>query len=502
MKKVVGMIGFFYCAVSNAGLIAEEKSDDSKNVTVKLVRTEENDKRPLLKPVSPVMNNEIIQKTFQADSLPVVGETVKKNRERKMVPSTVVPEQNHIELSVYPNNYCMIVDRRILRVKRGINKVRFEDIIPCDHKSITLRTPNRGKITVQHYHYNAPIKNFDELLRKSTGEKVSYNEEDTALMHCIAQAGTQMVIVDGDKNSCVVLPSTEVRKISGETIRSMNSLDVVFESKNSEDVEVELCYIVPAITQGHAYDVDVFEKLDRVDVCSKCVINNATPISIKNASVVVKQEVFADNGGGINIIGSKHEVRLPNVDLPKHAETVCAFYHKNMKHSVTYRVKISQDDLEFSHQDAQGKFLVVNNLITLENMGQHVVRSKDFENSSVNVYYRQGDSRDFCGRFKLSSMQKYGNDWKLEIGEAGDVTARYQRTDRNNSVKNQCDYGFKISLQNNKAEDVSVNFVVDMDLGKYKILRSNLEQNNGEWMIPLKANESKELQVRIRVNKQ
>lgn len=473
---------------TNVEVKKETSSEENNKVLVHEIKTENKD------------FNSLVAKSFHPDNVPLLQENKNNKVEKKEQPLVVIPNQDKIKITVdYLHNCCMVTDIRTVKAKRGLNKVRFEGVIPCDTSTIILRTPNKGRISVRNYTYNPPINRQDELFRKLEGEVIVEQQDKRKVALCVPNKSASLVI-SSDKNNKYFIRSdgSEIfpSGISCAAIDAMYSLDVFFDSDNSEEIEVEICYTTSAIAQHCAYDIDIFEKFDRIDVYAKSILDNLTGVDIKNAIVSTKKSFL-----GNLIVGLQNDISVNDVNLPGYGQTVGVFPYRNAQHSIMYRVKISQNDLENSHRDSDKNYInfTVRNLIILENLGKNITTSKAFENSFVNVYYRQGDSRELCNRFKLSDMQS--QDWGLEIGETSDIVAKYQRIDRTESAKNQFDYGFKISLQNNKTEDVSVNVFIDIDAEKYKILRSNIEQHNGEWIIPLSAGESKELQIRMRVEK-
>lgn len=438
-------------------------------------------------------------KVFHPENALILKENENAKVIKNEIPLTIVPPQDRIKITVdYLHNCCMITDVRTIKAKRGLNKVRFEKIVPCDISSVALRTPNKGKIRVRSYTYNPPINSSNEWLRKIEGESVGEQGNQRKIVLCISDDHSPMVITSNKSNKHFVRSqgveffSTPV---SCAAIEAMYSLDVSFESDTTEEVELEICYTTSAITQQCAYDVDIFEKFDRVDIRAKSILSNDSGIDLKNAIVAINKKFL-----GNLIVGLQDDMTLDNVNLLKYGQTVCVFPYRNAQHSIMYRVKISQNDLENFSRNSVDKALsslIVRNLITLENVGKDILNT--FDDTFVNVYYRQGDCRKLCNKFKLSDV--HDRDWILEIGETNDITAQYQKIDRAENTKNQLDYGFKIILKNNKTEDVDVNVFIDIDSEKYKVLRSNIEQRNGEWIVPLKAGESKELQIRMRVEK-
>lgn len=473
-----------------AEITTTESSKKSSKIVVQEIKTESRD------------FPSFVAKTFHADSVPNFQENKNVKVEKKEIPLVAVPHQDRTKIAVdYLHNCCMVTDTRTIKAKRGLNKIRFERIIPCDISSVTLRTPSKGKINVRSYSYNPPISSYNELLHKFEGESVGDRNDKRKIALCMPLDKYSSMVISSNKSSEYFARYQGAEffsaTVSCAAIDAMYSLDVLFESDTTEEIELEICYTTSAITQQCAYDVDIFEKLDRVDVYAKSILDNTTGIDIKNAIISVKKDFL-----GNLVIGLQNDIRIDGVNLSKYNQAVCVFPCRNAQHSVTYRAKISQNDLEMPNRDPLDKnpvSLTVKNLVTLDNIGKNVAKSKEFEDSLVSVYYRQGESRELCNQFKLSDVRE--RDWTLEIGETGDIIAKYQRIDRTESAKNQLDYGFKVSLQNNKAEDASVNVFIDIDTEKYKILRSNIEPRNGEWIIPLKAGESKELQIRMRVEK-
>jgi hypothetical protein len=281
-----------------------------------------------------------------------------------------------------------------------------------------------------------------------------------------------------------------------------NSLYLSFESSDFEPLELEINYLAQNIYWKHIYLIDVFEKLNRVDIFSEAFLTNNTDFDLENVNIAF--DSFApslspsrDDGTLKAPSDSARYDYARNLSLKKNSTIMCMLRSvKEQKPKLEYIIKIPAETLK----SAVVREIFAGNLLVLENakkMGIDV----DFGDSELLVFHRQNNEPKFLGKHILSSFAKDGA-LVFEIGVAKDVVAQAQQTDFRKLSDKQSEYGVRVNVQNNQSKEADVLIVAETDL-TWKVTKKNFEMQNDakpSWKLNLKPNESKELHFRIRID--
>ena len=518
MKKVIKSIvfvgalsgiGCFYC---NAGTTKEEV--ENKPTQIQLDKTKQGDTQIKSDSIASLITQtqgnpqqNILRKIFQSDALPTSKSVTQNNASNGKKSVAIIPGQDRSTIAIYPDGKCVVTDTRIVPVKQGSNNVRLLDLIAGDPISVTFRTPKKGSIILNKYCFNiiddiefynknnAEPRGFNavrnKILDRAVGHDVwvrkNENPKELRKMKLIKSGNSSGMSFCENDNHYEFVEYYELQGISKDVIDvCQNFINATFNSDVADDVEIEISYLSPFITCEYAYDIDIFDKLDRIDVASKYIIKNNSSNDVKNTNVIIKQ----------------NDLKFSDVDIDSKSSTACVKHEKNTAHSIRYGINLSKYDLDKCSTDTKEKTnLTVCNLITFSKKQRKTFGFNESSDAHIIVYRRHGEDRNLYKQFKLSEMIKNGDDWNIEVGEADGVTAKCQVIDRNNNLKDQIDYSIRITLQNDRMEDVELCVNIDEDQNKYSVLKSNIGESNNTWNIQLKPSETKELQIKLRIKK-
>lgn len=429
----------------------------------------------------------------------VERQTVSKKRN-----TAVVPGQGKVSINMYPNKHCVVTDRRIVHVKKGINHIIFEDLLPgVQDESITFSTPKKGAISVRNYTYlDGNYFSKSNILRRSIGETVTFKTVvdrgqgeivEGKVLHFAQNEKATLVAIQAGKRCYMVSPDDVISLGSDSFLHNQSRLDVVFHSNDTDDIEVVIAYSVSEnkINLIPQSSIEIFDGLSRFDIDLKLVVLNNTASDI-SACILIKSDDIEKSMTKPSTIS-----RIDHVTVPKWGKTVCVTQQQNLKYLQSYCAKIDNSNLV----NNKASDLKVKNLITLEGAWKGPISSLGNTDSKINICYRNGEERDFGGQLNLADII-CGDDLRFEIGETNKVIAKCQQTDRRSVSRDQYEYGMRVSLQNNTGNDTVISIAIDLDGRKYRIIKSSIEQDNGAWLVQLKPNELKEFYFKVRVNEQ
>ncbi|MDR2157693.1 MAG: hypothetical protein LBO02_00010 [Holosporaceae bacterium] len=450
------------------------------------------------------------------DSVPsiVKREKIEKNEKtsiRIKSGQVAISSAGSISLTCYKSGICQVKDARSIATSPGINEIIIEGLYPgLMEESLSFRTPKKGKISILSYKFNKKDLSREGLLLSSIGGDVFFRQtgsdrlEKGKLLSINKEKETSLIVVESDRK-CFLIPIDQCVAVDEKTLtyRRQNSLYLSFESSDSENVDLEINYLTPDIYWKHICLIDVFEKLDRVDIFSEAFLMNNTDFDLKNVNVIF--DSFAPSFSHPN--QDDKPLKAPgdsakcsyarNLSLKKNSNLMCMLRSvKEQKPKLEYIVKIPAEIL---NSDVV-KEVPVGNLLIVEN-AQKMGIDVDFRDSELLIFCRQNNEPKFLGRHILSSFAKDGA-FIFEIGVAKEVLAQVQQTDFRKLSEKQSEYGVRVNIQNNQSKESDVVVVVETDLA-CKVTKKNFELQNDakpSWKLNLKPNESKELHFRIRID--
>ena len=418
-----------------------------------------------------------------------------------------------VSFMCYKSGLCLVKDTRSIKVQSGINEIEFDKL--CSgliYESLNLRTPKRGKITVLNYTFNKKDISRYSLFLSSVGNEIYYTLSDSKMekgkLLGISKEENEFYAVINSDSRCFSIPLSRCMAINEKDLQiGSNSLKVLFDASEQDDIDLQISYLIDSIRWKHICLVEVFEKLDRVDISSQALLQNNTDLDFDNISVTFNSSSPNMSADNYNLNTSELESENQeshlynrNLTIKKNSQVMCILKSvKSLKPILEHIVKIPLTSIESSLSKEID--LPVMNLLTIENTKSSGI-DVNFHDSEALIFRRINGERSFVGKQALSSI-KSGDNFVFEIGNAPDIIATVQQTDVKKLSERSVEYGVRVFLKNNKMTDVSTLVLVDIDTS-WHITKRNFEMQKSEkplWRLELKPNEVKELHFRVRMNR-
>ncbi|MDR2681846.1 MAG: DUF4139 domain-containing protein [Holosporaceae bacterium] len=413
--------------------------------------------------------------------------------------------QKDISLICYKSGVCLVKDRRSIKTQSGLNKVIFQEIDPMVNvESINFRTPKKGKIRVANFVFNRQDLSRYNLFQRAINEEIFFQLTESGkiekgtLLSLSKENDFHHAIVKSD-GRCVIMPLSSCIAVGESTMKQVgqNSLDLQFEVDEADDIDIEISYLTPNIHWKHVCLVDVFEKMDRVDIVSQALIENDSDYDLDNVDIVFDTSIPSLNHEEKSAYIEPKSVLSykRKLSVKKNSSSMCVLkLAKEIKPVMEHIMRIPFDVINGSTKETS---ISVKNLLVIENMTALGIGA-DFHDSEVLLFSRMQGERTFLGKRKLSSVTK-GEDFVFEIGNTSGITGNVRLTDTRRLSEKNVENWVRVLVKNDKTTDVTVSIVIDVD-GSWRISRENLEMQKSDkplWRLALKPNETKELHFRM-----
>jgi len=440
-------------------------------------------------------------KVAHNDSVPSI---IKKERKEDSTTTanatqSVVKNKKSISLACYKNGICQVRDVRTINVLPGQNKIIIEDLYPgLMEESLKFQIFNNEKISVVNAQFNKKDLSKETLLLSSIDCDIFYKSEGKVESGKLLNITDSCAVIEKD-HKCFFIPLEQCMAVNENVLQNNgnNSLHLLIESQEAFTADLEICYLTPNINWKHICLVDVFEKLDRVDISSKAFLKNETDFDFENVSVVFNSFSPSSDKILISSNSSEEQSYAHNISLRKNSAITCLL--KSIKKQNPKLEYVMEIPIKVLSNDAV-QDLSVRNLLIIEEISKLGISRQSEDNSGeLFVYYQTNNNvQSFLGKHLLASFVK-DNNLILEFGATDDIIAQIQRTDFRKISDKQSEYGIKINLRNNKLTEVVIAIMVDE---KCEITKKNFDlQIVGQSQkLSIKPNESKELHLRMRVS--
>lgn len=434
--------------------------------------------------------------------------------------SILTPPQNSksnasVTLTCYKNGICLVRDVRYVPVVAGINKVNFPGIYRGLIKdSLNFRSIKQGKLVILDYKLNEQDTSRHNLFASAVGNTVYYRLDNQKIekgkLIGLSKEKNETFVTIETENKCFIIPISCCLAVDNNICQRIasNSVDVTFESKTSDNSEIEISYLTKNIHWKHLCVIDVFEKLDRVDIFSKALLINESGYDLKNINVIFSTTSpnFEKIQKETNVVFEKNhssnlkalEFSQNNLNAPKGASLICMLKAaKEIKPKLEYIVKIPNFVFKESFSDA--KNIAVGNLLIIEN-AKSLDLGKSLHDSEALIFKRTNEKVHFLGTQMISSLKK-DDDMVFEIGTTSDIAAKIEQTDVRKLSEQQAEYAIRVHLKNYKKTEAMAVIIADVH-SPWSIAKKHVDMRPGakpSWYIKLKPEESKELHFRIRI---
>ncbi|MDR1362399.1 MAG: hypothetical protein LBJ16_04270 [Holosporaceae bacterium] len=426
-----------------------------------------------------------------------------------------------ISLICYMNGVCLVRDRRPITTISGPNKFTFDNLYAgLDRASVNFCTPKKGKIIVQNFTINENAPSRLEIFNNSIGREIFYQRSESANM----EKGTLLAIFpENDEHYALlkadgknlVIPLKKCVAVGAETLKSFgqHSLDLVFDVTEADDFEIEVSYLTKNIYWKHICFIDVFEKMDRVDITAQALVKNESGHDIEDAEIIFataspfsggasdgnagddyRKDDNCDGDGNGSTLNYKRKLSIKN-----HSDATCVLKTtKEINPRLEYAATIPFDAVCGLATKKESN-LIIKNLLVVENAAA-VGLEANF-NGEIFLFSRMQGERNFLGKLTASSIRR-GNDLAFEIcrcnGE-NDVLGSVRLTDVRKISEKDRENWISVVLKNCKSIGVTVQVTMAVT-GQWRVSKENFEMQKSDkpmWRLSLEPNETKELHFRM-----
>ncbi|MDR3151528.1 MAG: hypothetical protein LBT67_01585 [Holosporaceae bacterium] len=414
-----------------------------------------------------------------------------------------------ITMICYRNGVCLVKDRRRIKTVSGVNKITFDNLYAgLDRESINFRTPKKGKIVVRSFSVDGNEPSRLEIFSNAVGKEVFYQRSDSGSMEKGTLLGIFLennehhaIIKVDDKHFVLSLKKCIAVGEKSQKSSGQNSLDLTFDVTEADDLEIEISYLTKNIYWKHTCLVDVFEKMDRIDIISQALVENKSGYDIDDAEIIFAAASPSFGGNCENNGGDRSLLRYKrNLSIKNNADSTCILKTtKEIKPRQEYAITVPFNAIYGSTTATTAKELnlVVKNLLIVENATAAGLDA-NFD-GDVLLFYRMHGERNFLGKQNLSSIRR-GADLAFEIGDSnGEVIGSARLTDARKISEKDQENWISVVLKNCKSTAITVSVEVDFS-GQWRVSKENFEMQNSDkplWRLHLEPNETKELHFRM-----
>lgn len=501
------------CCLIFAAIFYQSKCEEQQPVSVEnKMKIEHHDSSSLnmkgiregINKTKKIIFKDSYQKTDKAKSQNVEQSTGNISKE--------IRKYKNLSFLLYKNGLCLVKDVRHIKVKSGKNKIEFCEIHPgLIEESINFRTLGKNKISILEYQFFRSDLSKESLFKKSLGSNVFYsldNEskiENGKLVSIFQERETPYAVIRSeDKKRCDLIPLKNCVALEGAVLDKfgINRLSLIFESEEDGEIDLEISYLTKDILWKHYCLIEIFEKLDRIDIYSQALISNKTNVDIENATITfdTSSPSFSNMKNSNKISSSGTQVRRANISIGKNSEMTCVLRStKALKPSLEYVIRIPMSMIiESALKEVK---LQARNIFTI-NAADTIYGGNDFDDSEVLIFERRNSERTFLGKQSLSSMKR-NSDFIFEIGYAPLIKGNVQQIDFKNVSDKYVEYGVKLSVKNESNSSSVVVIMIDTD-SPWSISKKNFEllpSDKPMWKFDLEGGKSKDSYFRIRSRK-
>lgn len=492
--KILSVVSFF-CVLNICDFLNATQTDDYKN------------HKPLGEQPETVIKKHPFANKIHSDSM---------FSAKNILPLPQNQQNNDpITLTCYKNGYCLVRDIRSVQATVGINKANFSKIYHgVVENSLNISPLKQGKLIILDYKLNELDTSRHSLFEYAVGNTVYYRLDNQKiekgkLIGLSKEKNETFVTIETD-NKCFIIPITCCVAVDNNICKRIvnRSLDVTFESKTSDNSNIEISYLTKNIHWKHLCVIDVFEKLDRVDIFSKALLINESGYDLKNVNVIFStiSPNFEKNIKETNVVFEKNNIsnfKAPefsqnNLYIEKNTNLICMLKAaKEIKPKLEYIVKIP--NFVFKESFPNTKNIAVGNLLIIEN-AKSLDLGQGLQDSEALIFKRDNEKVHFLGTQMLSSLKK-DEDIVFEIGTTSDIVAKIEQTDVRKLSEQQAEYAIRVHLKNYKKTEAMTVIIADINR-PWSIAKKHIDMRPGakpSWYIKLKPEESKELHFRIRI---
>jgi len=439
-------------------------------------------------------------------------------------------DQSEVAVTIYNRDLALIKERRKVTLKSGRNRLAFIDVSGrMRPETAILRAATAGRIALTEQNFNFDIMTRQKLLEKSVGQTVRIVKvhpttgAETIVEAKVLSALKGVVLQIGDRIETGI-PGRIVFDRIPPNLRDRPTLVIDLESKTAGAETLELSYLSRGLTWRADYVGELNATDDKLTLNGWVTLINRSGTTYRNAKLqlvagdvnVVRDRIRrryaaeAKRSSGASAMRRERffDYHLYGLDRPttiaqNQIKQVALMSAPGVKVTKEYELQAGGNPYYRRRYTGVVKrpvnvFLAFKN-DKASNLGLPMPRGV------VRIYKRNAAGKAlFVGEDRMDHTPE-GNNVRLRMGKAFDVTAERRQVDYDPRVYDRRTYEseHEITLKNARPKPVTV-IVREVIGGKWEMLRkthdfAKIAANLAEWRIQVPGKGRTVLRYRVRV---
>jgi hypothetical protein len=405
-----------------------------------------------------------------------------------------------LALTVYNSNFALVKDVRTIDLKQGVTTVEVQDVAAqIDATSVlfkSLTNPNSVTILEQNYQYD--LISPDNILNKSTGERVTFtNFDETGQAHTytgtiLAPPSNGGLVIKTDDGEIVLRPQGQVSLLKMPVgLHPKPTLSWMIDSDRAGRQDAEISYITNGISWSADYVALVNSDDSALDLAGWVTMNNQSGATYDNAKLTLMAGDVRRISPGYGLAMDRSEVAgaMAYDGKPQFQEKSFFEYHMySMERPTTIRdketkqlsllnasaVPVSKEMIYDGRSEwwnswwypgrtdynpgggyDTSNYHKVNVILQVMNSEKNHM-GMPLPKGRIRVYKLDDTgSQQFIGEDQIDHTPK-DEKIRLYIGDAFDVVGDYKRADYKKIANNVIEESFEVSIRNHKDKPVQV----------------------------------------------
>ena len=435
--------------------------------------------------------------------------------------TTIFAEEKDVAITIYNNNLALVKDSRSIDLKKGINKIQYNDVAALiDPTSVhfkSLSHPNSVSILEQNYEYD--LVNPEKILQKYIDKDINvFTDNDGPFRGSLLSSSHKYITLKTKSGNIKIISLNSVVNLDFPELPEglITKPTLMWSLQNNKDGthHTEVSYLTSGIN-WHAEYVAVTKKDDSIlELSSWVSVDNKSGIDYENARLKVV-------AGDVHIVQKYSTPRslmktngyaLAEAAPPQFTQKSFFEYHLYtlQRKATINNNQIKQISLFPTSETKITKIYIYNG----GNYGDDVRVNLEFKNSKsaglgiplpkgkVRVYKKDDadNSLEFVGEDIIDHTPK-DEKVRIYLGNAFDIKGKRIKKSSKRLSNNAREETWQITLKNHKETDVTV-FVVENLRGDWEILEKShsyikKDANTIEFEISLEKDNEVNIEYRV-----
>jgi hypothetical protein len=435
--------------------------------------------------------------------------------------------QTGVAVTIYNQDLALVKDRRDVTLEAGANRLAFIDVSAQIRPETALLNTTSGRLDMLEQNFDFDLLTPEKLLEKSVGGTVRVirthpeTGAETVEEATVLSVAGGVVLRIGDRIETAP-PGRIVFAEVPANLRARPTLVIETDSDAAGTKPVELAYLTGGLSWRADYVAALSADESTLDLNGLVTLTNTSGTTYRDAQLQL-------------VAGDVNRVREEMMFRADRAETMAAAPMPAMSEQALFEYHLYTLERPTTIADNQTKQVALLSgaaiPVTKEYRFVNIANAYDyiqaeapranaavrigFDNSeadhlglplpmgTVRVYKNDADGQAlFVGEDAIQHTPK-GENVKLTLGQAFDVTARPKQTDFVRLSDRSFEAAYEIEIKNAKTEPVTV-AVVETIPGEWKMLEESASHaraaaHQAEWQVDVPAEGATTLTYRVRI---